>query len=292
MSINLNFIYDECLACGSLEIQSNPAFFMPFITDRAFKMPMFQITQQNTGLKDIFNGFAYQYCNSLYCKSCGHLSCDLRFNDEQMKNLYHNYRGSDYLELREHYEPGYINRNNIFNKEYHYRKLVDQFITESITKHPISVLDWGGDSGINTPLKEKVKTHHIFDISNVEPINGACLVGEDEICKFTYDLVVCQHVIEHLPFPTKSINNLVKKINGNPLFYFEVPHEKVMRNLPANEFPKKIHWHEHINFYSEKSMAKLLSRCGLKVINLKSTNISRDDSEDTYILQCTAKLEI
>ncbi len=65
-----------------------------------------------------------------------------------------------------------------------------------------------------------------------------------------------------------------------------------MRNLPPNEFPKKIHWHEHINFYSEKSMAKLLSRCGLKVINLKSTNISRDDSEDTYILQCTAKLEI
>lgn len=290
MNIKLNYISQECLACGSLELETTPAFFMPFITDRAFKVPMIQITKEITGLKDILNGYAYQSCNSLYCKSCGHLSCDLRFNDEQMKNLYQNYRGPEYLKLREYYEPGYINKNNIFSQEYHYKSLVEQFILESINKNPNSVLDWGGDSGINTPFKENLETHHIVDISNVKPIDGAKIIDFEKISTYKYDLIVCQHVIEHLPFPANSIINLVNKIKDDPFLYFEVPHERVMRNINSNKHPKKMHWHEHINFYSEKSLEKLLNRCGLKVINLKSTNVSKSEVDDVFVLQCTAKL--
>ena len=32
---------------------------------------------------------------------------------------------------------------------------------------------------------------------------------------------------------------------------------------------KNKHWHEHINFYSKKSLVKLLSQCGLKIIKMK-----------------------
>ncbi len=290
MSSKLNFISDECLACGSLDIESSPGFFMPFISHRAFKQPMLKLTKESTGLRDILEGYSYQYCNTIYCKTCGHVACDLRFNDEQMRNLYQDYRGPDYLEMREFYEPGYKARNKIFNQEYHYRNLVNDYILRTIGSSPKSILDWGGDSGINTPFKGSLEIHHIFDISNIEPILGAKLVSKDSICNYSYDLVVCQHVLEHLPFPGINVVELVKIINGNPFFYFEVPHEPIMRTKIKNKWQKKIHWHEHINFYSETSLEKLLYRCGLKVVNISSTNVSRSNGDDTFILQCLAKL--
>jgi hypothetical protein len=290
MSIQPNLISNECIACGSFNIDSSPAFFMPFISHRAFNSPMSRISKEITGLRDILDGYAYQFCRSLYCRSCGHLASDIRFNDEQMRNLYRDYRGDDYLKLREFYEPGYIKRNSIFNHEYHYRDMVDSFILRYMEIYPKSALDWGGDTGINTPLKEQLKLHHIFDISNTEPVKGASLVNEDTIPNYLYDLVVCQHVLEHLPFPSQSIANLVKKINGDPFFYFEVPHEPIMRKTPTHQTPNKKHWHEHINFYTEDSLAKLLLRCGLTPISVISTDISKNSTMDSHVLQCVAKL--
>lgn len=290
MNIKHNFIVGECIACASNDLEYMPAFFMPFISHRAFKNPIFQITKEITGLRDISNGYGYQYCRSLFCKICGHLACDLRFNDEQMKNLYQEYRGNDYLQLREFYEPGYIERNNVFNHEYHYRNKVEDFLLQFIGTKPLAVLDWGGDTGINTPFKGKLKIHHIYDISNIEPIQGALLIDYEKIPRFNYDLVICQHVLEHLPFPAQSIINLIKNIKDKPFFYFEVPHEPTMRKTLPNNIPQKMHWHEHINFYSENSLVELLGRCGLKVININSANISRNNSEDNYVLQCIAKL--
>lgn len=289
MNIEFNLISHECIACGSLNLEAKPAFFMPFVSHRAFNSPMKKVTRETSGLRDIIDGYTYVFCRSLHCKSCGHLASDLRFNENQMKRLYRDYRGDEYLNLREFYEPGYMQRNAVFSHEYHYRNLVDEFILQHMKTYPKSVLDWGGDTGINTPYKERLKLHHIFDISNIQPIKGANIVNEESIPNYLYDLVVCQHVLEHLPFPSQSIANLIHRIQGNPFFYFEVPHETIMRKKLPHESPIKQHWHEHINFYTEDSLAKLLLRCGLTPIIVKSTDVSKDSTLDYFILQCIAK---
>ena len=288
MTICLNYISNECIACGSLNIQSSPAFLMPFISHRVFGQAQEKISAESTGLRDVKEGYNYHFCKSLFCKACGHLACDLRFNDLQMKNLYQGYRNQTYVELRDFYEPGYLQRNQQFHSEYPYKAKVREFIESKMNRKPNSILDWGGDSGINTPFSGELDKHHIFDISNVAPIAGATLVNEEMIGESEYDLVVCQHVLEHLPFPGDSLLNLKNKTKGNPYFYFEVPHEPIMRKTSKGELPLKRHWHEHINFYSESSLKALIERCGLKSKAIKSLEVSSAIGEDIFILQCIA----
>jgi hypothetical protein len=48
----------------------------------------------------------------------------------------------------------------------------------------------------------------------------------------------------------------------------EVPLEAIFQeqktSLPRGR--KKKHWHEHINFFSQKSLVKLVQSCGLEVL--------------------------
>lgn len=289
MNTNLHYLSNECIACGSFDIQSSPAFLMPFISHRIFGQPQAKISSASTGLRDIKEGYTYHFCKSLFCNSCGHLACDIRFNDLQMKSLYEGYRNKSYVELRDFYEPGYLNRNQQFHSEYPHKSAIREFIENEMGEKPKSILDWGGDSGINTPFNGELKTHHILDISNVTPISGATLVDEEIISQSKYDLVVCQHVLEHLPFPGSSLTRLKNKIPGNPYFYFEVPHEPIMRTTNMREMPLKMHWHEHINFYSECSLKKLVERCGLKSKSIKSVKTSSGRNDEIFILQCIAQ---
>jgi hypothetical protein len=43
-----------------------------------------------------------------------------------------------------------------------------------------------------------------------------------------------------------------------------VPQEQLMRG--PDPLPKKLHWHEHINFFSERSLGVLLGNHGLRVV--------------------------
>jgi hypothetical protein len=265
---------------------------MPFIMHKAFNLPPIKIDKATTGLRDVEPGYTYLPCHSIFCMKCGHLATDVRFNNEQMKSLYAGYRSEDYVKLRDYYEPGYAKRNSIFNDSYHYSSLVESFISFNIPAQPKSILDWGGDTGINTPFQNFIKLHHVYDISNVNLINNAVRADEHIILKHNYDLIVCQHVLEHLPHPARDIIKLLDLINQSTYLYFEVPHEPIMRNDSINSFPDKLHWHEHINFYSLNSMKYLLERCGLEVIAIESTDVSTDLKPYQFIIQCLAKYSI
>ena len=99
------------------------------------------------------------------CHRCGHLFVDYRFSESEMQQLYNDYRGPGYTELRELYEPGYMERNRVICEGISYISEVEAFLAEFLPASEIAVLDWGGDTGTNTPFADRRSVLHIFDPS-------------------------------------------------------------------------------------------------------------------------------
>ena len=71
---------------------------------------------------------------------------------------------------------------------------------------------------------------HIYEINNKQPIEGAKLVDKKEISKTTYDLVVCSHVLQHVPYPSDLLLEIKEAMQSNTILYIEVRFEEIMQN--------------------------------------------------------------
>jgi len=114
---------------------------------------------------------------------------------------------------------------------------------------------------------------HIYDISNKETISERFRkVDLNYAGSQDYDLIVCSNVLEHVPMPIDQVMEIKEYMNDNTLLYIEVPLEKIIaekKNDKDMVYSKKIHWHEHINFYTPDSLLRLCDVCSLDVIEFK-----------------------
>ena len=259
-------IASACVCCGSDHLSRSPAILMPFVAARVFDWyPV--VIDESWGLKTIQNGHAYSICTSLLCQDCGLLFLDMRFSDAELGKLYSDYRGKEYSELREQFEPGYVSRNTLLNEGVPFLAKVEEFIRPHL-QFPIAILDWGGDTGNNTPFKGENCLFHIYDISNKPVIDGAIAVDAATATITQYQLIICSQVLEHTPYPSKVIESMKQAMSADTLLYIDVPYEEHMRNSATESIlSKKKHWHEHINFYSPKSLRTLVQSCGLRVVD-------------------------
>lgn len=275
----------HCVCCGTADVEKSPAVLMPFVAHRVFGWAPVEITE-DWGLRSLRPGMAYTVCNSVECRACGHLFLDIRFDDTELGALYSGYREQAYTALRELYEPGYTARNAGLNAGVAHLPLVEQFLAPHLALPP-RVLDWGGDTGKNTPFKDANALLHIYDISNkTELVDGAVAVGREQALGLEYDLVVCSNVLEHVPYPDGLVRDMMGAMGPDTLLYIEVPQEELVR---ANEgapglLRQKRHWHEHINFYNEQSLRTLVAKCGLRVVDFSILTVS--DSHHLYQLAC------
>lgn len=272
-------IATHCVCCGSKILISSPAVLMPFVAHRTFGWEPVCI-DDSWELTTIKNGQAYSICKSLHCGECGLLFLDIRFTETELSNLYRDYRGMEYTSLRETYEPGYTLRNDNLNAGIAYMQDIEEFLRPYL-KFPISILDWGGHTGKNTPFKNENESLDIFDINNTEVIEGARIVSKSEAHSKKYKLIVCSNVLEHVPYPSDVLNDIIKAMDTETVLYIEVPFENVMMNNQNDLQILKKHWHEHINFYSEKSLYRLIKNVGLDVISLK---VFQDSTRDNFYL--------
>jgi hypothetical protein len=284
-------IAKNCICCNSIKIVSSPSVLMPFISHRIFNWKPTLITKK-WKLNTIKSGRAYSICNSLLCLDCNLIFLDMRFDDEELGRLYRNYRGKNYLNLRSKYELGYNLINKIQNLPITYIKNVENFLTPFL-KFPIKVLDFGGDDGKNTPFKDTKNIIHIYDISKKPTIKNLKKVNKSNMFK-KYDLVILSNVIEHVSYPQLIINEIKKLLNKSSILYIELPLEKLLQKIwnggGEREFlkclKKKKHWHEHINFYSKKSLVKLLSQFGLKIIKMQILTVEVFKSGEVVQIAC------
>lgn len=282
-------IAKRCLCCGSTELIRSPAIIMPFVADRALDSPPVLI-DESWGLATIPKGVAYSLCHSLGCKKCGFIFLDLRFSDAEMSMLYKDYRGEEYTTLREKYEPGYRARNVSLNNGVSFIKEVEDFLAPHLT-FPAKILDWGGDTGVNSPFASSRSLLHIYDISNKSVIEGAVAVDLETVKQNNYSLLVCSQVLEHVPYPAEILQSIAGVVSSDTVVYIELPVEKIIlqEHDVGQAVLKKRHWHEHINFFTEHSLKSLLNFCGFEVLELKISGVPMNGGL-IKIYQLAAKL--
>jgi len=241
---------------------------MPFIAHRVWGWEPVKITPE-WGMRDLPNGYAYPLCNSVQCTACNALFLDIRFDEEEVSRLYTGYRGAEYASQRERFEPGYSVQNEVLNAGYNYIPVVEEMLSPYLPSS-IRVLDWGGDTGVNTPFRHTAAIHHVYDISHKELVKSA--VHIEQPIASGYDLVVLSNVLEHLPYPQKELLRVSRVMDKNTLLYIEVPYEAVVKNavIPTPLHQCKKYWHEHINFFVPSSLQALVASCSLELLELKS----------------------
>ncbi len=289
MSVDKERIATHCVCCGSGDLERSPAILMPFVAARTFGWYP-QHIDGSWGLNTIENGMAYSICNSLNCNVCGHLFLDIRFSDSEMSNLYRDYRGADYVNLRERFEPGYKLRNESLSHGVSFLSKVEEFLKPHISS-PLTILDWGGDTGVNTPFVKSAQQVDIYDISHKDVIEGVRCVTLDEASNKKYKLIICSQVLEHVPFPLDLIRQIKNCMDKESILYIELPCESLIRNSDQklNLAKEKKHWHEHINFYTENSIKEMLNSCEIDLMELKISEVPMQNNK-VFIYQAVCCL--
>lgn len=252
----------RCICCDTQPLDRQPAVLMPFVAERALGWQACEITA-DWGLRSIPTGWAQALCSTLRCPACACVFLDMRFDGDEMGRLYRGYRGPDYEAQRERHEPGYADRNRRLLAGDEHIPAVEAFLRPWLPTAP-AVLDWGGDTGQNTPLRRQASRHDVLDISGRPLVSGARAVRQPQ---GPYDLVVLAHVLEHVPEPQALLREVQTALGDSTQLYVEVPFETLMQvcESDAGAWRGKRHWHEHINFFSAESLRQLLQRCGLQV---------------------------
>jgi SAM-dependent methyltransferase len=260
----------HCPCCGGGDLARSPAVLMPFIAARVFGWESVAVTP-DWGLRDLKPGWAHSLCATLACDTCGLLFLDMRFDEAEISALYTDYRGPAYTALRESYEPGYNHRNSALNQGYTYIPVIERLLESYLPQDP-RILDWGGDTGLNTPFRGRCSLHHVFDVSGKPLVAGAERVDLADIGPASYDLVVAAQVLEHVPEPSDLLLEMRRVVGPETLVYIEVPHEPLMRSAldPEMRRKSKRHWHEHINFFTEAALHRLLERSGFSTMFCRS----------------------
>jgi len=211
---------DRCIFCNSKNIEREPVEFVPFIIER-----MFDGKEQPT--------------ERIKCGKCKIQYTSYRPTDEEMAKYYSGYRDENYQKQRQKHEEWYTKEFNDKLGDPNARKqaMNDIFLKFLNIDSIKSVLDWGGDRGQFIPECLKNAKKYVYEISNaaLEPDVERISTKEDLYSR-KFDLITCNHVLEHVSHPKKIIQELYELCNDNGYIFISVPKEPAYPTV-----------HEHIN---------------------------------------------
>jgi len=125
-----------------------------------------------------------------------------------------------------------------------------------------SVLDYGGGDGrLMHAFRHSGAQCNLIDY-NKNCIESVTRLGDtvDVLDRNqTFDLVVCSHVIEHVPAPRQLLEQLAAHLSDDGVLFIEVPME-IWRRAPLQNEPVT-----HINFFTPASLANLALLAGMTI---------------------------
>lgn len=79
-------------------------------------------------------------------------------------------------------------------------------------------------------------------------------------------VIIGRHVLEHVNSPQALLSTLLERINGKVTFVFEFPNFRLMQQRQRYDAV----FHQHLNYFDEFSIQKLIHSLGCKLISLQS----------------------
>ena len=243
----------------------------PFLAQRIWKRKPFDVTL-------------------VECGSCGFIFYNPRLDDADLQNLYRGYRSEEYRQMRHATEPWYtakFNADLASASSYETRRAkLAPILKEHLRGRKISrILDHGGDHGdLVVGLLDGAEAY-VYDISGVEPAPGVKSTRDPAACNA--DLIVNSNVLEHIGFPRALVKEILRAAPNGGLVFLEVPCEfaigssRILRRIaqigimslysPALakyllQPPALYMMHEHINYYTERSLTELMRQSGGNVL--------------------------
>ena len=279
----------NCLICGSSDIETIDTVVSDFVMARINNK---FVTGSNYKTKLCF------------CKSCSFAYYDYRLNKAEEYSLYKNYRDETYQKTREFYECWYTKKvNEIINFDEvaltEQQKQIKTMLFNAIDREIKVALDYGGNEGKSFVAEIGTVKKYVYDISGVKPVVGVETISNYSALKnCKYDFIMCNMLFEHLSYPLNDMKRLWNIGDSDTLYYIEVPSENpfikgnkfsLFKNLklafnPNYNFCKLVKYYlksyhgpfmpmkEHINFFTENSLKKMLEVSNFKIIDVCEAN--------------------
>ena len=258
-------------------------------------------------------GIASRISKFYLCNVCDTGFFSKRYTDEEMSQIYRDYRGSNYVKLRSKWEPWYTQS---YNNNHDSGEWVDSrknSLTQFLFSHEISscdvMIDVGGDQGQYIPDFAVAKI--VIDLSERE-LNANIQRVQSIKDAPSANLIIYAHVLEHVVDPIYELEQLFNKTDR---VYVEVPYGipeinkyrmsirkflfQQMSSLhprfwaksarPATgrsvEPMKMLTQSEHLTFFSENSFKKIAEILGVSLIIERNT-VSTPDFSTSSVIQC------
>lgn len=224
------------------------------------------------------------------CQSCGFMFYNPRLDDADLRQHYTGYRSAEYLQMRRFFEPWYTEKFNAdLASASHYESrrtklapIFRQYLSDRKIKR---VLDHGGDHGdLMLGLFGDAQLF-LYDISGAAPVPGVTAVADPAACKA--DLIINSNVLEHVGFPRVMVSQILVAAPVGGLVFLEVPCEaalgfnRLIRRIAQTVITSAVRpslathlvrpstlymMHEHINYFTERSLTTLMRVSGGNVI--------------------------
>jgi len=224
------------------------------------------------------------------CSGCGFMFYNPRLEEDELQSEYAGWRSPDYLEMRHSFEPWYtakFNEDLASASSYETRRgLLGSAIRKHFGARKINrILDYGGDRGDLVSGLVAGAELFLYDISGSTPLPGVTPTRDPAACK--PDLIVNSNVLEHVGFPRVLVGQIFQAAPKGGLILLEVPCELALGIsrmgrriaqvglmslkrpglMPHILRPASLYMmHEHINYFTERSLVKLMQECGGNVI--------------------------
>jgi len=165
-------------------------------------------------------------------------------------------------------------KNKYYNKEYfnwqknigEFGGIANVFKFEKYINNSDNVIDFGCGGGFllkNIKCKDKIGIEINSSARKIATKNGIKTVSNiKEIKNGWADVIISNHVLEHIDNPIQELELLNKKINANGKVIFVVPFEIKGKY-------KKSDINKHLYTWSPQNLANLFERAGYNVLDSK-----------------------
>ena len=205
----------DCPICGGLEARTRWALVAPFLRTYAL------------------NADAPRTAQLRECCHCGHRFFRERMSEEELTRLYRDYRGEKYLRERQRWEPWYTRAVNAATLQASVAEARKEALRDLLRHAGWApgerrlIVDIGGDRGQCIPL-DFSDGAYVLEASDVPLVPGVQRISHLTELPRPAGLVLCLHVLEHLPDPVGFMREIAESGELEPggLVVLEVPLER------------------------------------------------------------------